>query len=171
MEKLFYTILFFAFFFHAEIGLKAQNNTRSERNFREFTRQIHLDFHTTEAISDIGSSFSKEQFQEALKAGHVNSINIFAKCHHSWFYYPTVTGKMHPGLDFDLMGAQIEACREIGVRVNVYFTVGWSANDAKEHPEWALLDKNDTNEYREQLKKLGPIKVGSTFNLLVTMPN
>jgi hypothetical protein len=29
-------------------------------------------------------------------------------------------------LDFDLMGQQIEACREIGVSVRLYFTVGWS---------------------------------------------
>jgi hypothetical protein len=124
-------------------------------NGQEGSRQIHLDFHTSEAIPNIGALFSKKQFQEALKLGNVNSINIFAKGHHSWFYFPTETGKMHPGLDFDLMGAQIEACKEIGVKVNIYFTVGWSANDAKLHPEWALLDKNGTNEYREQLKTLG----------------
>ncbi len=123
---------------------------------QEGTRQIHLDFHTSEHIPDIGAKFSKKQFQEALKAGHVNAINIFAKCHHSWSYYPTKVGKMHPNLHFDLMGQQIEACREIGVKVNIYFTVGWSATEAIEHPEWAVVDKNGTNPYREMKKKLGP---------------
>ena len=32
-------------------------------------RQIHLDFHTSEKIDGIGSEFSKEQFQAALKLG------------------------------------------------------------------------------------------------------
>ena len=31
-------------------------------------RQVHLDFHTCEKIPGIGSAFSKEQFQSALKA-------------------------------------------------------------------------------------------------------
>jgi hypothetical protein len=46
------------------------------------TRQVHLDFHTSEFIPGIGEKFDKKQFQEALKLGHVNQINIFAKCHH-----------------------------------------------------------------------------------------
>ena len=37
-------------------------------------RQVHADFHTSEKIPDIGTRFSKEQFQEALKTGCVNSI-------------------------------------------------------------------------------------------------
>ena len=49
-------------------------------------RQVHLDFHTSEKIDGIGSRFSKKQFQEALKAGHVNSITVFSKCHHGWAY-------------------------------------------------------------------------------------
>ena len=37
-------------------------------------RQVHLDFHTSECIDGIGKDFDKKQFQEALKAGHVDSI-------------------------------------------------------------------------------------------------
>ncbi|MEM8864652.1 MAG: alpha-amylase family protein [Planctomycetota bacterium] len=106
------------------------------------TRQIHLDFHTSEHIPGIGERFSKEQWQEALKVGHVNSINIFAKGHHSWSYYPTKVGKRHPHLKFDLLGAQIEACHEIGVECPLYFTVGWSVNDAINHPEWCARKKD-----------------------------
>ena len=106
------------------------------------TRQIHLDFHTSEYIPDIGKEFSKEQFQAALKAANVNSINIFAKGHHSWSYYPTKVGKMHPNLDFDLLGAQVEACHEIGVLCPFYFTFGWSHNDALNHPEWCVRNED-----------------------------
>ncbi len=104
-------------------------------------RQIHLDFHTSELIEGIGAQFDKEQFKAALKAGKVNHINVFGKCHMSWSYYPTKIGKMHPHLKFDLLGAQLEACREIGVRAPIYFTAGWSAGDAKNHPEWCVRDK------------------------------
>lgn len=106
------------------------------------TRQIHLDFHTSEHLPDIGASFSKEQFQEALQTAHVNLINIFAKGHHSWSYYPTKVGMVHPNLDFDLLGSQIEACHEIGVECPIYFTIGWSSNDAEMHPEWCARKKD-----------------------------
>lgn len=107
----------------------------------EGSRQVHLDFHTSEEIQDIGKHFDKRQFQEALKTGGVNSINIFAKGHHGWTYYPSKVGEQHPHLDFDLLGAQIEACHEIGVTAQAYITVGWSAKDAREHPEWIRWDR------------------------------
>ena len=73
-------------------------------------RQVHLDFHTNGTLP-VGKKFSKEQFQSALKLGHVNSITVFSKCHHGWSYHPTEVNEMHPCLDFDLLAAQLEACR------------------------------------------------------------
>jgi hypothetical protein len=105
------------------------------------SRQIHLDFHTSELIPNVGTQFDKTQFQTALKEGNVNSITVFAKCHHSWCYFPTQVGSMHPALDFDLLGAQINAAHEIGVRAPIYITVGWSATDATKHPEWVVRNK------------------------------
>ncbi len=101
-------------------------------------RQVHLDFHTSELIPDVGARFSAKQWQQALKLGHVNSINIFAKCHHGWSYYPTAVGQRHPTLRRDLLGEQIAACHAIGVAAPIYYTVGWSANDAATHPEWCV---------------------------------
>ena len=110
----------------------------------EPTRQVHLDFHTSEYIPDVGKNFSKENFKNALKISNVNQVNIFAKCHHSWYYYPTKLKNaiMHPNLNFDLLGEQIKACHEIGIKAPIYLTVGWSANDAKLHPEWCMRDVN-----------------------------
>lgn len=104
--------------------------------------QTHLDFHTSPDIPGVGSKFSKENFQEALKAGNLESITVFAKCHHSMCYYPTEVGTMHPGLDFDLLGAMVDAAHEIGVRVPIYITAGWSDEDAKNHPEWRAVSKD-----------------------------
>lgn len=117
--------------------------SQSQRSINEPmpTRQVHLDFHTSEQIPGIGEHFDKKQFQEALILGHVNQINIFGKGHHGYSYFPTKVGTTHPNLDFDLLGAQIEACHEIGVICPIYFTVGWSALDADEHPEWMIRHK------------------------------
>jgi Hypothetical glycosyl hydrolase 6 len=127
------------------IAAKAQNNTAPAKPKSTVlpprNRQIHLDFHTSELIEGIGAQFDKEQFKAALKAGNVNHINLFGKCHMSWSYYPTKIGKAHPHLKFDLLGAQLEACRELGIRSPIYFTGGWSAQDAKNHPEWCVRDK------------------------------
>jgi hypothetical protein len=109
----------------------------------EPTRQIHLDFHTSEHIPAIGADFDKKQFQEALKLGRVNLINLFAKGHHGWSYYPTKIGHAHPQLSCkNLLGEQIEACHEIGVKAPIYYTMGWSAYDAETHPEWCSIKKD-----------------------------
>lgn len=107
-------------------------------------RQVHLDFHTSEFIPGVGSRFDKVQFQQGLLIGNVNSITIFAKCHHSWSYYPTLAGLSHPTLDFDLTGAMIEAAHEIGVRAPVYLTVGWSSGDSERLPECIERTKEGT---------------------------
>ena len=99
-------------------------------------RQVHLDFHTSECIPDIGIKFDKKEFQEALKKGHVGSITLFSKCHHGWAYHPSKVNEMHPNLDFDLLGAQIEAAHEIGVKTPVYLSAGYDERIAKIHPEW-----------------------------------
>ena len=99
-------------------------------------RQVHLDFHTSGLILGIGEAFSKEQFQKALKMGHVNSITVFSKCHHGWAYHPSKANEMHPGLNFDLLGAQLEACKEIGVNAPVYISAGFDEKEVLRHPEW-----------------------------------
>ena len=115
-------------------------------------RQVHLDFHTNGTLP-VGKNFSKEQFQAALKAGHVNSITVFSKCHHGWSYHPTDANKMHPELDFDLLGAQLEACKEIDVNAPVYISAGFDEKDWEIHPEWRYRhsdDKADCDEYEKE---------------------
>ena len=107
------------------------------------TRQVHLDFHTSPLIPGVGAQFDKAQFQQALREGDLNSITIFAKCHHGVCYYPTKIGTPHPTMPkgFDLTGAMMDAAHEIGVAAPVYITVGFSALDAEKHPEWCMRDK------------------------------
>ncbi|MEI7900387.1 MAG: alpha-L-fucosidase, partial [bacterium] len=107
-------------------------------------RQIHLDFHTSEHIPGVGSRFDKTQWQEALKLGRVNWINIFAKCHHGWSYYNTRVGQRHPYLTpgLDLTRAMLDACHEVGIHTQVYLTVGVNNRVAREHSEWRCINEH-----------------------------
>lgn len=104
------------------------------------TREVHLDFHTGPYVPDVGKNFRKEEFQAALKEGNVNSITVFAKCHHGFTYYPSGVSRQHPSMEpgFDLTGAMVDAAHEIGVQAPIYITLGWSEDDAKRHPEWVM---------------------------------
>lgn len=113
-------------------------------------RQVHLDFHTSPFVPGVGSKFDKKQFQDALKAGHVNSITVFSKCHHGMTYHPTECGKMHPTLNgFNLLGAQIEACKEIGVAAPVYISAGYDEYIGREHPEWCVTYGGHAHDFAQ----------------------
>ena len=107
-------------------------------------RQVHLDFHTGEHVPDVGAGFDPDEFVATLRAGHVDAVNLFAKCHHSWSYYPTEVGRRHPNLvpGLDLLGEQVRACHAAGIRCPIYYTVGWSSNDRIDHPEWGVRQKD-----------------------------
>lgn len=105
-------------------------------------RQIHLDFHTSPDIDGIGAEFDKKHWQDTLKQAAVDSITCFSSCHHGWSYHPTKVGKMHPKLGFDLLRAQMNACKEINVNVPVYLTAGVNNVASEAHPEWREINAN-----------------------------
>ena len=113
-------------------------------------RQIHLDFHTSEHIPAIGADFDPEAFVSTLKASHVDSITIFAKCHHGWSYYPTKVGKPHPQLARpDLLGDMVKALGAADIECPIYISVQWDELSAREHPEWRAVSA--TNRYQHAL--------------------
>jgi len=105
--------------------------------FRFPQRHVHLDFHTSPHIPDVGAEFDAVGFARTMKDAHVDAVNVFAKCHHGMCYWPARTGTPHPALKGrDLMGEQIEALHREGIRCPIYFTVGWEEVSAHAHPEW-----------------------------------
>ncbi|WP_426445689.1 beta-galactosidase trimerization domain-containing protein [Paenibacillus sp. S-38] len=118
-------------------------------------RQVHLDFHTSEAIPGIGDRFDPGQFQEMLRLGHVDSITLFSKCHHGWAYHPSMANEMHPHLKFDLLGVMIDAAHEIGVRTPVYLSAGLDEKLARRHPEWLIRDADDRTSWVDGFMKPG----------------
>lgn len=107
-------------------------------------RQVHLDFHTSEVLEQIGVDFDKQVFIDTLKDAHVNQINLFARCHHGWLYYQSerFPELVHPHLNGrDLLREQLDACREAGIRTTIYLTVQFDDKVAREHPEWLVMDE------------------------------
>ena len=147
-------------------------------------RQIHLDYHTSEQIMNVGRDFDAERFAMTLKNAHVNSVTCFAMCHHGMLYY---NSKVHPELvhpnlhNRDMLPQMIAACHEQGISVPVYITVQWHDVMRKLHPEWRVMDDkgsiggspyNDgfyqflcvNSPYRDFLKEI-------TAEVLETMPD
>ena len=106
-------------------------------------RHVHVDFHTSPAIKNVGGAFDTRSFLSALDLGHVDSVTVFAKCHHGYSYHPSKANETHPGLSFDLLGAQLEACRGAGVRAPVYISAGLDEKYAVAHPEHLVRSSPD----------------------------
>lgn len=103
-------------------------------------RQIHLDFHTSELIEGVGRAFSPDAFASTLKQAGVDSINLFAKCHHGMLYFYTDHPAVHPNLTCDLFPLQVRACQAQGIRAVAYVSLVWDVYAARLHPEWRQRD-------------------------------
>lgn len=111
--------------------------------FQKHQRQVHLDFHTSPFIPDVGVEFDAREFARTMKRAHVNSVTVFAKCHHGMCYYPTKTGVSHPAIgDRDLLGEQIEALHREGIRAPIYTTIVWEEDVAHRFPQWRQMARD-----------------------------
>lgn len=101
-------------------------------------RQIHLDFHTGPGIGDVAVDFDPREFAKTMKRAHVNSVTLFAKCHHGHLYYETARPERHPGLKrgAKLLERQIEALHREGIRTPIYISVMCDEFAADTHQDW-----------------------------------
>ncbi|MFC1527055.1 hypothetical protein ACFL6X_09640 [Candidatus Latescibacterota bacterium] len=104
-------------------------------------RQIHLDFHTSEEITGIGSRFDPDEFADTLARASVDSVTCFGRGHHGWIYFDTekFPERRHPHLERNLLAEQIEACHARDIRVPIYLTVQWDQYTSERHPEWLCI--------------------------------
>src|SRR5204862_7534366 len=107
-------------------------------------RQIHLDFHTSEHIPGVGAAFDADELVGTLREASVNSITIFAKCHHGWSYYPSKVGAPHPQLARpDLMGDMVKALTAADIECPIYISVQSDERNARLHPEWLVMSASN----------------------------
>lgn len=105
------------------------------------SRCVHLDFHTSELIPDVGAKFDKEKFAKTLKDAKINSVTVFAKCHHGCFYYKGSKFFVHPGMQGSLLDEQLDACKKAGVSAKIYISAGIDEHISRQHPEWLRREK------------------------------
>ncbi len=101
-------------------------------------RQVHLDFHTSPLIPGVGEDFDAHAFARTMKDAHVQSVTVFAKCHHGHLYFATRHPARHPTLPagLDLTGSQVKALHKEGIRAPLYISVLFDEFAAATHPEW-----------------------------------
>lgn len=101
-------------------------------------RTIHLDFHTGPDVTEVGAQFDPERFAQTFVEAHVDSVTVFAKCHHGLLYFDTDRSERHPGLsrDLDLLKKQVDALHAVGIRAPIYLSVQVDEFAATAHPEW-----------------------------------
>ncbi len=104
---------------------------------------VHMDFHTSEKIKGIGADFNAEEFKTCIQKAGLDSITLFAKCHHGCFYYEDTKFFKHPYLCGSLLDKQVQACKEIGVSSKIYISAGLDEATAREHPEWLMCWTRD----------------------------
>jgi hypothetical protein len=115
-------------------------------------RTVHLDFHTGPDIPEVGSAFEPDAFAAAFAAAKVDSVTLFAKCHHGHLYYDTPRLERHPGLpaSLNLLDEQIEALHAIGIKTPIYLSMGVDEYAANARPEWIALEPDG-----RQVKRYG----------------
>ena len=112
-------------------------------------RQVHLDFHTSEWIEDVGAQFDAEEFARTVQEAAVSSMTVFARCHHGWLYYDSkrFPERVHPHLvNRNLMVDQVRALHARGIKAPVYITVQLDYQTAVSRPEWLIRKPDGAHE-------------------------
>ena len=73
-------------------------------------RQVHLDFHTAPSIPDVGVDWDADEFARIVREAHIDSMTVFAKCHHGLSYHPTEVGVMHPRSSLTCWASKSRCC-------------------------------------------------------------
>jgi hypothetical protein len=104
-------------------------------------RTVHLDFHTSPDIPAVGAGFDGDVFARTFRDAHVDSVTVFAKCHHGRLYYETDRPERHPGLapGLDLLGQQVAALHGAGIKAPIYVSVQCDEYAADLHQDWVAL--------------------------------
>jgi hypothetical protein len=102
-------------------------------------RKVHIEYHTSRHMPRLAERFNADEFGDRLLAAHVNGATVFAKDMYGYCYYPSSLGPMHPGLSFDILGAQVAALRKRNIQVLAYYMTTLNPQLAERHPEWLTV--------------------------------
>jgi hypothetical protein len=83
--------------------------------------------------------------KSASDAG-VQCVMIYTMEHWGYALYPTKVGYVHPNLNYDYVGRQVEAARRYGLSPLAYYSYNFAQEVANHHPDWSMLKRNGQPE-------------------------
>jgi hypothetical protein len=83
-----------------------------------------------------------------LREAHVNSVALFAHCHHGNCYFDTEVGHKHKHLEADYLRELAEECRRHDIATTAYVSCNWNARGA-ENPDWLQCDAAGEPRFHE----------------------
>lgn len=103
-------------------------------------RRNLVDMHIEEWDESFMASFDPETYVDMLKKANVTCAMVYANSHVGLCYWPTESGKMHPGLKGrDIFGEVVKLCHEAGMDVILYYTLIYDNWAYEQDPEWRIL--------------------------------
>ena len=119
-------------------------------------RKVHIEFHNSRHVPKLAERFNADEFGDRLLEAHITGATVFAKDMYGYCYYPSSLGPMHPGLSFDMLGAQVAALRKRKIQVLAYYMTTLNPQLAESHPEWLNVRRTPTSP-NSKSEKPGPI--------------
>lgn len=115
---------------------------------RSYRRNL-VDMHINDSDPKYMSLYDPEKYADNLVDAKVDTAIVYAGNCLGICFWPTREGHMHKSLNGrDILGETIQACRNRGLNVNVYFNI-WSRWAYDNHPEWRYLDFKGRGMYVE----------------------
>ena len=129
----------------------------TDHELRIPVRTLHMDFHTSPHILDVARDFNAEEFADTFVKANIDSVCVFAKCHHGMLYYNTDRPERHPGLPAgkDLLSEQVEALQKRNILAPIYLSVQCDEYAAENHPDWVAVHPDG-----RQVKWAAPFEAG-----------
>ncbi len=120
-----------------------------QRGLRAPWRKVHYDFQMDAPHGQVGAGFDPKEFVDALLAAHVDAVTVFAKNTYGWCLFPSASGPVHPDMvEKDLLGKQVAACREAGIKVYVYLAYAWDELLAERRPDLLVRRRDRSSMQR-----------------------
>ncbi len=109
--------------------------------FANYQRKVHLDMHLPEDAPGMFTNFDPVAYVKTLRDADVNSVALFAHCHHGNCYFDTKVGHKHVHLQADYLRELAEECRRHDIATTAYVSCNWNAR-GQEHPDWIQRDSS-----------------------------
>lgn len=110
--------------------------------FRQYIRQVHMDFHMPEFPAEAIRNFNAAEFVAHLVRGRINMVALFAKCHFGNSFYDTTAGHKHSGLKQDFLLEAAEECRRQDIKTLGYYSLCCDLRVCQTHPHWRACEED-----------------------------